>query len=338
MTSVRNLYRGLDWQRAAADADFTHRIGYPDALALERLPQRQHHVAFDIVHSVGIGDPEGQGKLHPGLGEFDENAVRRLALDGTGRRRGDVDRQLANQPRIGVVIGAEPDLHQRVLVGIGPVDDLLRHQILVRDQEFAAVAGGDRDIARLHRADAPRAVADRDEVAGFHRLTRSRMMPLMKLATIFCKPKPIPTPAAPEKIASAERLMPTALMTTATANIIRASRIILTSSTWIDGVRSPDRVIRLSTKLLAMLVNHSATTRSTPSLISNSGVSRSPPSTTETESSASMVGSSCPSMLSAATSHADNDTTRTINSLRMTDVMSRMIKIGRAHVAATASR
>src|SRR5258705_6936412 len=174
MTSVRNLYRGLDWQRAAADADFTHRIGYPDALALERLPQRQHHVAFDIVHSVGIGDPEGQGKLHPGLGEFDENAVRRLALDGTVRRRGDLDGQLADQPRIGVVVGAEADLHQRVLVGIGPVDDLLRHQILVRDQEFAAVAGGDRDIARLHRADAPRAVADRDEVAGFHRLIRQQ--------------------------------------------------------------------------------------------------------------------------------------------------------------------
>ena len=63
-------------------------------------------------------------------------------------------------------------------------------------------------------------------------------MPLIKLATIFCKPKPMPTPAAPEKIASTERLMPTALMTIATENIIRASRIILTSRTWIDGVRS----------------------------------------------------------------------------------------------------
>jgi hypothetical protein len=37
------------------------------------------------------------------------------------------------------------------------------------------------------------------------------MMPLMKLATIFCRPKPMPTPTAPEKIASADRLMPTAL-------------------------------------------------------------------------------------------------------------------------------
>ena len=46
---------------------------------------------------------------------------------------------------------------------------------------------------------------------GFTDLSASRMMPLMKLATIFCRPKPMPTPAAPVKIASAERLMPTAL-------------------------------------------------------------------------------------------------------------------------------
>ena len=118
---------------------------------------------------------------------------------------------------------------------------------------------------------------------GFTDLSASRMMPLMKLATIFCRPKPIPTPAAPEKIASADRLMPTALITAATAKTISASRIILTSSTWIDGVRSADRVIRLSTKLAAMLVSHSASTSSTPSLISSNGVSRSPPSTIETE-------------------------------------------------------
>ncbi len=55
--------------------------------------------------------------------------------------------------------------------------------------------------------------------------------------------------------------------------------MILTSSTWIDGVRSPDWVIRLSAKFEAMLVSHSATDSSTPSLISTSGVSRRPPNT-----------------------------------------------------------
>ncbi len=160
----------------------------------------------------------------------------------------------------------------------------------------------------------------------------------MKLATIFCNPKPMPTPAAPEKIASAERLMPAALSTTATANTISASRITLISSTWIDGVRSVERVIRLSTKLLAMLVSHSATISITPSLIRSSGVSRRPPSTTETESSISMVGSSRPRMLNAATSQAATDTRRTIKGLWMTDVTRRMTSHAKARLAATDSR
>ena len=93
---------------------------------------------------------------------------------------------------------------------------------------------------------------------GFTDLSASRMMPEMKLATIFCRPIPIPTPTAPENTASAERLMPTAPRAIATATTISPIRIILTSSTWIDGVRSAERLIRLSAKLLAMLVSHSA--------------------------------------------------------------------------------
>ena len=87
-----------------------------------------------------------------------------------------------------------------------------------------------------------------------------------------------------------------------------------------------------------MLDSHSATASSTPSLISSSGVSRRPPSTIATESSASMVGSSWPMMLSAATSQADSDTSRTMNALRITMVTSRMISHANASLAATASR
>ena len=152
---------------------------------------------------------------------------------------------------------------------------------------------------------------------GFTDLSASRMMPLMKLATIFCRPIPMPTPTAPENTASAERLMPTAPSAITIATTISPIRIILTSSTWIDGVRSLDGLIRLSAKLLAMLVSQSATTSSTPSLITSSGVSRRPPSTIETESSASTAGSSWPMMLSAATSQADIDTSLTMKALRM---------------------
>ena len=84
-------------------------------------------------------------------------------------------------------------------------------------------------------------------------MSTKRMMPLMKLATIFCRPKPMPTPAAPENTVSAERLMPTAPSAIAIANTIKPIRITLTSSTCTDGVRSPERAIWLSAKLLATL-------------------------------------------------------------------------------------
>src|SRR5260221_451547 len=89
---------------------------------------------------------------------------------------------------------------------------------------------------------------------GFTDLSASRMMPEMKLATIFCRPIPIPTPTAPENTASADKLMPTALSAMMTASTIRPIRIIFTSSTWIDGVKSVERVMRLSTKLLVKMI------------------------------------------------------------------------------------
>ena len=123
------------------------------------------------------------------------------------------------------------------------------------------------------------------------------------------------------------------------ATTISVSRTILTSSTWIDGVRSAERVIRPSTKLLAMLVSHSATIRSAPSLISSSGVSRRSPSTIETESSVSISRLELAERCSRPrTSHADIDTSRTTKVLRMTEVTSLMTSHAKASLAATASR
>ena len=61
---------------------------------------------------------------------------------------------------------------------------------------------------------------------------------LTRFDTIFCRPKPMPTPTAPENKASAEKSMPTELSTTSTAKVIRAMRMSFPSRTWIDGVRS----------------------------------------------------------------------------------------------------
>ncbi len=115
-------------------------------------------------------------------------------------------------------------------------------------------------------------------------------------------------------------------------------RITLTSSTCTDGVRSPERAIWLSAKLLATLESHSATASITASWISSSGVSPRPPKVTETESSTSMAGSSCPMMLSAATSQADIDTTRSMKGLRITEVSRRMTSQASASLANTDSR
>ena len=75
-------------------------------------------------------------------------------------------------------------------------------------------------------------------------------------------------------------------------------------------------------------------------MIRTSGVSRKPPRTIETESESSncRVGSSWPTTLRAATSQADSDTSLTMNSLRMTDVTSRITSQATASLAETASR
>ncbi len=67
-------------------------------------------------------------------------------------------------------------------------------------------------------------------------------MPLTRLETIFCRPKPKPTPIAPENSASTDRSMPIDDSTTTTASVISAMRTSLLMSTWIDGVRSEKTV------------------------------------------------------------------------------------------------
>jgi hypothetical protein len=53
-----NLYHLFNRPRPASDADFSDRIGNTDPLALEGVPQRQHHLALDAVEAVRIGQPD----------------------------------------------------------------------------------------------------------------------------------------------------------------------------------------------------------------------------------------------------------------------------------------
>src|SRR4051794_40033384 len=65
----------------------------------------------------------------------------------------------------------------------------------------------------------------------------SRMMPLTKFETIFCKPKPSPTPIAPLNTVNAVRSIPTAFSPISSARIISAILTRLRVSVWIDGLR-----------------------------------------------------------------------------------------------------
>ena len=58
-------------------------------------------------------------------------------------------------------------------------------------------------------------------------LSANRMIPLTRFETIFCKPKPRPTPIAPEKNASAEKSMPTVESAIRKAKVMSKSRITL---------------------------------------------------------------------------------------------------------------
>jgi len=136
------------------------------------------------------------------------------------------------------------------------------------------------------------------------------MMPLTRFDTIFCKPKPIPTPIAPEKKASAERSMPTVDSVIRMAKVIRSSRVILPINTWIEGVRSVALCTRLSRKSLAAVAAHKASISSTAVLMTSSAEMRRPPMTMATESRVAIVGCRRPTMLSAAKVHAEIATSR----------------------------
>ena len=115
-------------------------------------------------------------------------------------------------------------------------------------------------------------------------------------------------------------------------------RISLLSSTWIDGVRSEKPRSRLSRKLLAATATQTVSTISTDVFRITSGVIRSPPRLSVTESSPARTGSSRRRMLSAAMVHADTATTRLTNWLRITPAAMLITTQAVARSIATISR
>src|SRR2546430_2574935 len=65
-------------------------------------------------------------------------------------RGGGCDRHRPHLMRIARWVDAELRVESNLILGVRPVHDLSRHQVLVRDQDFTAVAGDHGDVARAH--------------------------------------------------------------------------------------------------------------------------------------------------------------------------------------------
>ena len=89
------------------------------------------------------------------------------------------------------------------------------------------------------------------------------MTPLIKLLTIFCKPKPMPTPSKPPNTASAGRSMPTLSIATSTAIEISTIFSDFANSTCTVG----DNVWLVRIRASIKLVKYSATDSKTASAI-----------------------------------------------------------------------
>ena len=229
-----------------------------DALALQRVPQRQHHVAAHRGDAgAGIADPERQRGIRPPTLRTPAGGRPAAAAGGSTRSTAlcRLDRHAPHLVRVEIVGDAElhVDAHQRV--GERPVLHPLRDEVLVGDRVLTAVAGDGarRRSGRTATRRPPERLAERDRVARLDRLVNEQDDDtITKFETTFCSPKPTPTPTAPEKTVSAVRSMPRVPRAPPRPRTI--SSAILTSlpiSTLRLGVRSEKPRSRLSRKLLA---------------------------------------------------------------------------------------
>ncbi len=169
-------------------------------------------------------------------------------------------------------------------------------------------------------------------------LSSSRMMPLIRLETTFCRPKPRPRPTAPENTASAVRSMPTLWRASRKATVSRVIFSSLPSSTWTDGVRSCHALMRRSRRLESASAPHSSTASEITPSITSSAETRRVPRVMASESSTATVGSSSSVMLSAATVQAMIAIALLITTLRISDALARITTQAVTKLSATVSR
>src|SRR6267154_2193326 len=122
--------------------------GYGDPMLFEQPPNGAVDVGTNVIHAVlRVGYPEAQFEFDAAVAEMHETRYRqRVAQDPSlalARSQQDLQREF----RIVAVAHADGQLEADAGIGIAPVDDRIRDQLLIGNQHLDAVAITHHDIA-----------------------------------------------------------------------------------------------------------------------------------------------------------------------------------------------
>src|SRR5882724_701404 len=119
-------------------------------MGTENAPDRAIHVRAHVVDAVHrVGDPEAHFQQHAVSLEADETRHRRRITQDARMVLGRLQQQLQRDFRIVVVTHGHRQLQAHALIGVAPVDERARDQVLIRYQGVDAVA-----VAHYHVASA----------------------------------------------------------------------------------------------------------------------------------------------------------------------------------------
>src|ERR1700676_288710 len=137
--------------------DLVLRDGYGDPMFFEHPPYGAVDVGANIVHAVlWVGNPEAQFEFDAAVAEMHETRYRQRVAQDPSLSLARHQQDLQSQFRIVAVAHADGQLEADAGIGIAPVDDGIRDQLLIGNQHLDAVAIAHHDIAAaqfLHPAE-----------------------------------------------------------------------------------------------------------------------------------------------------------------------------------------
>src|SRR5580692_12547245 len=128
--------------------DLVLRYGYGDPMFFEQPPYGAVDVGTNIVHAVlWVGYPEAQFEFDAAVAEMHEARYRQRVAQDPPLAPARSQQDLKGDFRIVAVAHADRQLEADAGIGIAPVDDGIRDQLLIGHQHLDAVAIAHHDIA-----------------------------------------------------------------------------------------------------------------------------------------------------------------------------------------------